>query len=283
MKLTRRQSVATRRHCSVNGLGRVRGFTLVELLVVIGIIAVLVGILLPTLSIARRNAQRIACREKLRDIASVCQMYLNDSKGVLWEVNPVPWIQPPLNNFPSTPEVFARYTAAKGDAQIAYPNNSVNGTGWTQMKFGRGGWLCPSDLLQRTATISAQQDFNDLQGSGPGVNYNGIVGIPIRYYDAGGSSYRVNTWVNDFAGLFAQPGIISPAPKLRQVLDAFSRRQFSRGGAAPVDNPDAAAARLWLFTDFDTFHSGYKDPRLIATDPNAQNYLFANWSVGPIQ
>jgi prepilin-type N-terminal cleavage/methylation domain-containing protein len=256
-------------------------FTLVELLVVIAIIAVLLSILLPTLSLARNNAQRIACRAQLHDIASVCQMYLNDSKGVIWEVNPVPWIQPPLNNFPSVPEVFARYTAVKGDAQINYPNNSVNGTGWTQMGFGRGGWLCPADFLRRTATLSLSDASTSGTASGTGSLYQGVSSMPTRYYDVGGSSYRVNTWVNDFASLFADPGIISPAPQLRQVLDAFSKRQFSRNGGAAVDNPDALAAKLWLFTDWDTFHANPgKNP---ASDPLAANYLFANWSVGPIQ
>src|ERR1700722_58800 len=100
-------------------------FTIVELLVVIGIIAVLTSILLPTLSVVRRNSQRIACREKLHDIANLCQMYLNDNKGILWQVNAVPWVQPPLNSMPSVTEVFAIYTAPRGGWQVSYPNNSI--------------------------------------------------------------------------------------------------------------------------------------------------------------
>ena len=56
------------------------GFTLVELLVVIGIVAVLIGILLPTLSRARENANRIACGSNMRQWFYACMMYHQDNK-----------------------------------------------------------------------------------------------------------------------------------------------------------------------------------------------------------
>src|SRR5256885_12501010 len=60
---------------------RARAFTLVELLVVIGIIALLVAILMPSLNKARYQAKNVACEARLRNVGQAVLMYANENRG----------------------------------------------------------------------------------------------------------------------------------------------------------------------------------------------------------
>ena len=59
-----------------------RAFTLVEVLVVAGVVALLVSILLPSLSAARKQAKAVACRSNIRQVVLANGYYRDDHGGV---------------------------------------------------------------------------------------------------------------------------------------------------------------------------------------------------------
>jgi prepilin-type N-terminal cleavage/methylation domain-containing protein/prepilin-type processing-associated H-X9-DG protein len=82
-------------------------FTLIELLIVVGVLALLAGLLFPSLHRARVLAQRVYCRKNLQNVSVAMRMYLNDSNNVMPLAAQLPSAE--LNDLPRIADVLARY------------------------------------------------------------------------------------------------------------------------------------------------------------------------------
>jgi prepilin-type N-terminal cleavage/methylation domain-containing protein/prepilin-type processing-associated H-X9-DG protein len=124
-------------------------FTLVELLVVIGIIAVLVALLLPALNRAREAAKQTQCLSNMRQVGTALYIYLIDSKQVLPPHKP----HPDPNFFQGVPDygnptVYAQYPNVLG-LLMPYMNNV------------KGAMLCPTALDYYGSTAFNPTQYSD--------------------------------------------------------------------------------------------------------------------------
>ena len=98
---------------------RYRAFSLVELIVVIGIIALLVGILMPALAMARERANQIKCCAQLRSIGQAAQSHMAEHDSYMptcgWQWNPLGGIVNPTGLGDANKK---RYDYYKDDDQL---------------------------------------------------------------------------------------------------------------------------------------------------------------------
>ncbi|MEM8758016.1 MAG: prepilin-type N-terminal cleavage/methylation domain-containing protein [Planctomycetota bacterium] len=116
-----------------------RGFSLIELLVVISIIAVLIGILLPVLPRARDAARRVACGAQLRGIGQGVTLYINDNREIYPQARymPRPWLRIDAADFGLPDESFEEFDSTLPTRL----DNYLDGGG----ELDPEAWKCPGD------------------------------------------------------------------------------------------------------------------------------------------
>src|SRR5438445_6469038 len=130
-----------------------RGFTLVELLVVIALIAILIAILLPVLARARESANRTVCLNNLRQLIFAWNYYADDNREFL------PLAQP------------GWYKATKGIVVpwVGSPNNQdapKNGLLWKYLRHP-SVYHCPSDSTEHWISYSINSHLRGDLGAWP--------------------------------------------------------------------------------------------------------------------
>src|SRR5258708_456532 len=125
-----------------------RAFTLVELLVVMGIIAVLAGLLLPALSKAKKKARNIVCVSQLRQLGTAARLYAEDNTATLPYAEVLPTMPSnPQNPLPRICDALGRYVGKDGT------------TGSTP------AFKCPEDNVERFTQEGSSYEWNtDLNG-----------------------------------------------------------------------------------------------------------------------
>jgi prepilin-type N-terminal cleavage/methylation domain-containing protein len=104
-----------------------RGFTLLEVIVVVAIVAVLAALLFPVLSSVRRQAYVVICESNLRQIVTATRSYSQDHRGYL------PWLKyPQWSPLPGVAythwfQLLSPYLGSRNDPQIGGPYDPYSG------------------------------------------------------------------------------------------------------------------------------------------------------------
>jgi prepilin-type N-terminal cleavage/methylation domain-containing protein/prepilin-type processing-associated H-X9-DG protein len=181
-----------------------KAFTLVELLVVIGIIALLIAILLPTLSSARRQSNSVKCLSNLRQIGNAFNLYAIQYKGsypvAVHEVGNAQYPTPEEHRWPDFVAPFVSATQQfKYDDLEEIRQNSVI-------------WGCP----EWTKSQESGGSFADKVRVGYGMNYY------CTYFEPGGDAVLAYISATGTNGMYLKQSKWNKSAERGLIADAVA-------------------------------------------------------------
>ncbi|MCX8108999.1 MAG: type II secretion system GspH family protein [Verrucomicrobiae bacterium] len=159
------------------------GFTLVELLVVIAVVAILLGLVLPTLGKAKEAGRATACLSNLRQIGVALQLYVQDNENRMPEMRDVPVETTALTNVVPLPGIHTVLSNYLGSTSVLKcPSDFKKLFERTGSSYGWNSLLNGQDADRlRVLTIDFnphqipvvydKEAFHAARGPGKGVNY----------------------------------------------------------------------------------------------------------------